>query len=151
MWDGLDKGKVKMAPYTNMPDDVKKMPEATEAAIRNKTLHPFKCPIVKQDGAQVVVVKFNDYQCPSCRQAYVEYRGIVAKYEREYAGRVKFVTLDFPLEAECNVASIHPAACEAAAAVRLARTKGRDVQMEEWLFARQPELTPDRVKEAYPR
>jgi basic membrane protein A and related proteins len=53
VWDGLDKGKVKMAPYTNMPDDVKKMAEATEAAIKGKTLHPFKCPIVKQDGSAV--------------------------------------------------------------------------------------------------
>jgi basic membrane protein A and related proteins len=53
VWDGLDKGKVKMAPYTNMPDDVKKMAEATEAAIKAKTLHPFKCPIVKQDGSAV--------------------------------------------------------------------------------------------------
>lgn len=53
VWDGLDKGKVKMAAYTNMPDDVKKMAETTEAAIRGKTLHPFKCPVVKQDGSTV--------------------------------------------------------------------------------------------------
>ena len=102
---------------------------------------------VDADGAKVLVVKFNDYQCPSCRQAYLEYRGIVAKYEREYGGRVKFATLDFPLEAECNIANIHPAACEASAAVRLARSKGLTTQMEEWLFAHQSELTPQRVKE----
>jgi simple sugar transport system substrate-binding protein len=53
VWDGLDKGKVKMAPYTNMPDDVRAMAQATEAAIKAKTLHAFKCPIVKQDGATV--------------------------------------------------------------------------------------------------
>lgn len=53
VWDGLDKGKVHMAPYTNMPDDVKKMAEATEAAIKAKTLHPFKCPVLKQDGTAV--------------------------------------------------------------------------------------------------
>jgi simple sugar transport system substrate-binding protein len=53
VWDGLDKGKVKMAPYTNMPDDVKKVAEATEAAIKSKALHPFKCPIVRQDGTTV--------------------------------------------------------------------------------------------------
>jgi basic membrane protein A and related proteins len=39
-----------MAPYTNMPDDVKKMAESTEAAIVAGTLHPFKCPVVAQDG-----------------------------------------------------------------------------------------------------
>ena len=44
---------VVMAPYTNMPDDVKKMAEDTEAAITDGTLHPFKCPVVGQDGKAV--------------------------------------------------------------------------------------------------
>jgi len=52
-WGGLDSGMVVMAPYTNMPDDVKKMAMATEAAIKAGTLHPFKCPIVDQDGKTV--------------------------------------------------------------------------------------------------
>ena len=52
-WGGLDSGMVVMAPYTNMPDDVKQMAMATEAAIRSGTLHPFKCPIVDQDGKTV--------------------------------------------------------------------------------------------------
>jgi hypothetical protein len=69
VWDGLDKGKVKMAPYTNMPEDVKKMAEATEAAIKNKTLHPFKCPIVKQDGAQVEC-KGNVHYSNEARRVY---------------------------------------------------------------------------------
>ena len=33
-WGGLDSGMVVMAPYTNMPDDVKTMAMATEAAIK---------------------------------------------------------------------------------------------------------------------
>ncbi|MFN8829953.1 MAG: BMP family ABC transporter substrate-binding protein [Labrys sp. (in: a-proteobacteria)] len=52
-WDGLDSGIVQMAPYTNMPDDVKKMAADAEAAIKAGTLHPFKCPIVDQDGKEV--------------------------------------------------------------------------------------------------
>ncbi|MFC4171454.1 BMP family ABC transporter substrate-binding protein [Microvirga sp. GCM10011540] len=52
-WGGLDAGMVVMAPYKNMPDDVKKMAEETEAAIKSGTLNPFKCPIVKQDGTEV--------------------------------------------------------------------------------------------------
>jgi basic membrane protein A and related proteins len=52
-WGGLNSGMVVMAPYTNMPDDVEKMAMATEAAIRSGTLHPFKCPIVDQDGKAV--------------------------------------------------------------------------------------------------
>ncbi len=52
-WGGLKSKLVVMAPYTNMPADVKKMAEATEAAIVAGTLHPFKCPVVAQDGKAV--------------------------------------------------------------------------------------------------
>jgi basic membrane protein A and related proteins len=52
-WGGLKSKLVVMAPYTNMPDDVKQMAEATEAAIIAGTLHPFKCPVIAQDGKQV--------------------------------------------------------------------------------------------------
>jgi basic membrane protein A and related proteins len=52
-WHGLKEGMVKMAPYKNMPDEVKKMAEETEAAIKSGQLNPFKCPIFRQDGAQV--------------------------------------------------------------------------------------------------
>jgi simple sugar transport system substrate-binding protein len=53
VWGGLKSKLVVMAPYTNMPDDVKKMAEATEAAIVAGTLHPFKCPVIAQDGKAV--------------------------------------------------------------------------------------------------
>jgi simple sugar transport system substrate-binding protein len=52
-WDGLKEKMVVMAPYTNMPDDVKKMAMDTEAAIIAGTLHPFKCPVIDQDGKPV--------------------------------------------------------------------------------------------------
>jgi simple sugar transport system substrate-binding protein len=53
-WGGLGTKMVVMAPYTNMPDDVKKMAEATEAAVAGGKLHPFHGPIYKQDGTLVV-------------------------------------------------------------------------------------------------
>jgi basic membrane protein A len=52
-WGGLDSGMVVMAPYTNMPDDVKKMAMDTEESIRSGKFHPFKCPIMNQDGKTV--------------------------------------------------------------------------------------------------
>ncbi|MBR1130207.1 BMP family ABC transporter substrate-binding protein [Bradyrhizobium iriomotense] len=52
-WGGLDSHMFAMAPYTNMPDDVKKMAEDAQAAITAGKLHPFKCPIVAQDGKTV--------------------------------------------------------------------------------------------------
>jgi len=52
-WGGLKSDLVVMAPYTNMPDDVKKKAMDTEAAIKAGTLHPFKCPVVDQDGKTI--------------------------------------------------------------------------------------------------
>src|SRR5450631_1455723 len=52
-WDGLKEKMVVMAPYTNMPADVKALAEKTEAAIIAGTLHPFKCPVIGQDGKPV--------------------------------------------------------------------------------------------------
>ncbi len=40
VFDGLAKGKVKMGPYVNMPDDVKKLAEETEAALKSASSMP---------------------------------------------------------------------------------------------------------------
>jgi simple sugar transport system substrate-binding protein len=52
-WGGLADGMVVMAPYKNMPDDVKAMAQATEEGIRTGKVNPFKCPVVRQDGTTV--------------------------------------------------------------------------------------------------
>jgi len=52
IWDGLKDGILTMAPYTNMPDDVEKLAEETEAKIRSGELHPFTGPVKKQDGSE---------------------------------------------------------------------------------------------------
>ncbi|MEL7272569.1 MAG: BMP family ABC transporter substrate-binding protein [Pseudomonadota bacterium] len=50
VWHGMDHGSVKMAPYTNMPEDVAKMAAETEAKIKANEFEPFTGPITKQDG-----------------------------------------------------------------------------------------------------
>jgi uncharacterized membrane protein/protein-disulfide isomerase len=99
-------------------------------------------------GAAVVIVKFNDYMCPPCGQTFREYKPVLARLQEKYPGKIAFITKDFPLDPECNPrGGNHMASCEAAAAVRLAREKGRADQMEDWLFANQPSLTPESVKQ----
>jgi basic membrane protein A and related proteins len=49
-WGGLDSGMLLMAPFRNMPDDVKEMASKTQAAIISGKVHVFKCPIVDQGG-----------------------------------------------------------------------------------------------------
>ena len=52
VWLGIKDDVVKLAPFTNMPDDVKKLAEETEAKIRSGELHPFTGPVKKQDGSE---------------------------------------------------------------------------------------------------
>jgi uncharacterized membrane protein/protein-disulfide isomerase len=100
-----------------------------------------------QGNAKVLLLKFNDYQCPSCRQAYLLYKDIIAKYEAAYPGVFRYESRDFPLESECGAGGVHAAACEAAVAVRLAREKNLDKQLEATLFDRQSmSMTRDDVK-----
>lgn len=108
-------------------------------------------PVEAAAGAIVAIVKFNDYQCPPCRQTYDMYKPIKAKYDAQAPGKIKFVTVDFPLDPECNANAPnggHSAACEAAVAVRLARPLNKVDQLEEWLFANQPNLSPASVRQA---
>ena len=40
-------------------------------------------PLVRlKMGAAVVIVKFNDYQCPGCGQTYRDYKPVLAKYAK---------------------------------------------------------------------
>lgn len=106
---------------------------------------------VPNDGASVLIVKFTDYQCPSCAQTHEEYKAILAKYEARFPGAIRVVTKDYPLERECNTGmnrDLHVAACEAAVAARLARAVGRGDAMEDWLYANHASLTPAAVRQA---
>jgi protein-disulfide isomerase len=66
------------------------------------------------EDAPVTIVEFSDYQCPFCHRA----QGVVDRILEEYAGKVRFVHLDFPLDN-------HPGAIPAARASRCAGEQGR--------------------------
>ena len=101
-----------------------------------------------KDGAKVLVVKFNDYQCPPCKQTYYGYEPILA---RSKPSEVKYVMKHFPLDPACNSAVrdlLHTAACDAAAAAVMARSKGTLDTLAAWFFAHQEELSPATVRTA---
>jgi uncharacterized membrane protein/protein-disulfide isomerase len=133
-------------------------PPAPEAMPQNAELDnymdtaPRRMIPVDAAGATVVVVKFNDYQCPPCGNTFAAYKPLKAKWDKQAPGKVKFVTKDFPLENECNATiqgpGPHPIACEAAAAVRMARKLGKAEALEDYLFANQSTLTIDALKRA---
>lgn len=110
-------------------------------------------PSVAAPADAVLVVMFTDYQCPACARAHESYEPIFARYAAGDPGAVRLVTMDFPLDPECNPhapAGAHDAACEAAAAVRMARARGaaQAEALRSWLYANQQDLTPARVATA---
>ncbi len=111
-------------------------------------------PIASETGAApVMVYKFNDYQCPACAQAHFAYDPIFAKYESSDPGSVRLVTVDFPLDPECNDETPngpHGSACEAAVAVRLAREVGAEEgrRLERWLYSNQETMTATSIVQA---
>ena len=109
---------------------------------------PRVAELLPMGDAKVRVVKFNDYQCPACRQTWALYHGIIARYEAAHPGVFVYNSLDFPLELECGAGNAgHGAACEAAAAVRMARATNKHRELEAWLFNNQSfDMTRDDVK-----
>jgi protein-disulfide isomerase len=64
--------------------------------------------------APVTIVEFTDYQCPYCHRA----QAVIDRILEEYAGKVRIVHLDYPLQN-------HPGAVPAARAARCAGEQGR--------------------------
>jgi uncharacterized membrane protein/protein-disulfide isomerase len=99
---------------------------------------------VANDGAKVVIVKFNDFMCPPCKQTFMEYKPVLTRWQASKPGLVKLVLKDYPLDPACNANTPqgqHLGSCEAAVAVRLAREHGRAEEMEEWLFQNQATMS----------
>ncbi len=106
---------------------------------------------IDAEGAAVLVVKFLDYQCPSCKAAYFAYKPVLDRFAESNPGAVKQVIKDFPLSNKCNFTmsgALHQAACEESAFVRMAGARGRAQEAIDWLFSvpDQVGLTPDAVK-----
>ncbi len=51
-WKGIAAGEVKMAPFTNMPDDVRAAAEKAVADVASGAVHPFAGPIRDRDGTE---------------------------------------------------------------------------------------------------
>jgi hypothetical protein len=79
---------------------------------------------------------------------------VIAEAYDSYGERFGFMRVDFPLESECNPSllvgrgrGLHPAACEAAAAVRFTRNEApsREEELIAWLWSNQEKLTREMI------
>lgn len=80
--------------------------------------------VAEARGDTVTMVEFLDYQCPACA-AY--YQNVTRRLERDYAGRITFITRNFPLDA-------HPLAVTAAQAAEAAAAQGEYQEMYHLLY-----------------
>jgi len=83
--------------------------------------------LTEAEGAsagKVTIVEFLDYQCPACAAYYLN---VTKQLEADYAGRITFVTRNFPLDS-------HPLAQQAARAAEAAALQGRYKEMYHQLY-----------------
>ena len=105
-------------------------------------------PIPPSAGTKVLIVKFSDFQCPACKQAFQSLKPVLAKYQGQ---GVEFVKKHYPLEPECNPNAAgmnHFGSCEAAAAYEMAKSTPNLAKLDEWLFDHQQTLSRDVVRKA---
>lgn len=148
------------APATGAADGAAQQVAATSAGLtpqqqaeleRWYAAQPKSIVPVDGAGAAVVIVKFNDFQCPPCRQTYYDYKPILEKYAKQAPGKVKLVVKAYPIDPECNQhtpTGTHLAGCEAAAAMVMAGNGAKAEALESWLFGNQATLTGMSVRTA---
>ena len=107
---------------------------------------------IAPEGAKVIIVKFNDFQCGACAQAEMVYKPVLQKFAASSPGAVKYVVKDWPWDTKCNFNSGrtipgHEAACDSAAAARMARDRNKYDEMAAWLYANQG-ARPEAVRAA---
>ena len=94
------------------------------------------------DHAQVQVVEFIDFQCPSCQRM----AAAMEVLHKEYGERVLFVVKNFPLDKQCHTSmsrSVHQHACDIAVLARCAGQFGKFWHYHDLAFAAQRDASED--------
>lgn len=96
------------------------------------------------DQAQVQVVEFIDFQCPSCKRM----SAAMEVLHKEYGEQVLFVLKNYPLDKQCHTKmtrSLHEHACDIAVLARCAGQYGKFWQFHDLAFAEQHEAGADKI------
>ena len=87
--------------------------------------------------AEVILLKYGDYQCPYCAAAHV----VVTSIREQMGDDLQFVFRHFPLT------DVHPLAEPAAEAAEAAGAQGRFWDMHDTLYENQDNLAPETLLE----
>lgn len=90
-------------------------------------------PSLGSPNAPLVMVEFTDFQCPYCSRFHAQTFPLIRKAYVE-SGRLRYVTLDFPLT------TIHAEALQAARASHCGEEQGRYWETHEALFSQRGQL-----------
>jgi protein-disulfide isomerase len=82
-------------------------------------------------AAPITLVEFSDFHCPFCKRVQPTIAQVLAKY----AGKIRIVYKDFPLD------SLHPQARAAAEAARCAGEQGKFWEFHDKVYAGDPDAT----------
>ena len=115
-----------------LPDD-SNVPTAPTTAAVVEGVSEDDDAFIGDKNAPVIIVSFEDYQCPFCKRAFDQTFPLLKK---EYidTGKVKYVYRDFPL-------SFHPFAQKAAEAAECARDQGKYWEYHNLIFINQDQLS----------
>lgn len=94
--------------------------------------------------APVTIVEYSDFACQHCARTARDLEQLLASRP----AAVRLVYRHFPLDMSCNTAvqhSVHPSACEAAAAAECAGEAGKFWEFHDYLFAHQGEDDFERI------
>jgi protein-disulfide isomerase len=123
---------------TRVFDDLKKANNVVvtfKEPAKPKKVVEAKGPAKGPDGAKVTIVEFSDFQCPFCSRAI----GTVDQVMEQYAGKVRLVFRQFPLD-------FHEKAPKAAQAGLCANEQGKFWEMHDAMFKDQSKIDVDGLK-----
>ena len=90
-------------------------------------------PALGPDAAPLVLVEFSDFFCSSCQRAFQMNSIILPNHRQD----LRFIFKHYPLDLACNEKlprSVHPGACQVAAAAECAYRQGRFWPVHDFIF-----------------
>ncbi len=107
---------------------------------------PDDAPQLGPKNAPITLLKFSDYQCPSCKLAAQSDHALIKRYPTQ----IRIVFLNFPLGMACNKSmkeELHESACEAAAVAICAAQQGYFGAAYEALYENQDHFAEGSIAE----